>query len=212
MGYIYKNKDYYNAINDYKNGDDSALKIELKFLSRRDIPEYDKDSFYFINEALKLAKKRKDKDTIVLLTELSRQMDSTGASNFMHSAVLTDSFENPGECLDALVECLKNGQYEVVLSNIVKFVRNRNYDLNTVRRVLYLIDYVKVIPTNELRKKALTYFIRKIDKMINEELRPYPYFYGIFGYGSSNKYFNEQSYKLYLSLAKKLSKKYGIVR
>ena len=206
MGYIYKNKDYYNAINDYKNGDDSALKIELKFLSRRDIPEYDKDSFYFINEALKLAKIRNDKDTVVLLTEFSRQMDLTGTSNFMHSAVLTDALETEQDCLDALKECLKNGQYEVVLSNIVNYIRG-NGDFHVALKVVKEIIKTELILDDEKRVSIAKYFIQRMDDAIKLDIKPKPICKSFWGYKSNLYKFKNDDYVHYKDFVTRLEKK-----
>ena len=214
----YNNQDYQSAIDEYKNGDCFSLKTEIEFLSRRDIPEYDKESYYFIHEALELAKKKqernpKDKDAEVLIASLnglSRRMNEVGAANMVLSSIKSDSLETEYDCVLALEKSLENELYEDSLTKIIHFIKKKR-DFHVALVILNKINLIN----GDLRMEIAKYFIERMQYVIEKDIGVKKVLGGLWGYKSSNwnnKEFKNDDYVKYQDLVIKINRSFKTKR
>ena len=206
----YNNQDYQTAIDEYKNGDCLSLKIEIKFLSRRDIPEYDKESYYFIHEALELAKKKNDFELIASLNELARRMNEVGAANMALSSIKSDSLETEYDCVLALEKSLENELYEDSLTKIIHFIKKKR-DFHVALVILNKINLIN----SDLRMEIAKYFIERMQYVIEKDIGVKKVLGGLWGYKSSNwnnKEFKNDDYVKYQDLVIKINRSFKTKR
>ena len=209
MPYQYTRENYKNAIEEYRYGDDSMLQIEIKFLSRGDVPSYDRETFYFINEALQLAKKWKHRNNIATLTELSNKIDGD-STGFAKTSILEGALETEHDCVVAINKCLENGQYQSILTRIVEFIRNER-QFHVALIVLQEIDKSVFLgnsnSSSKLKEDVALYFIERMDEVIKNDIQVKTFLglhYKSDLWGKNS--FKNDDYVHYTDLVKKLKK------
>lgn len=186
MAYRYKNRNYWDAIQEYKSGNRRAVDTELSFLVRGNVPEFEEDAFHFISDVSALALEKADRRVIAKCTELAEQMRMNGDSGFAYTYVVGESLQTEHDCIVALKNCLDNGMYQSVLTNIVEFVRGeRNF--HTAYAALKVIDDAHI--SNKL--DVALYFIERMQEVIDEEIRPQ----SIIGLHYTSKYWTRKQFK-----------------
>lgn len=145
------------------------LQIEIKFLARGDVPSYDRETFYFINEALQLAKKHNHRNNIATLTELSNKIDGDSAG-YAKTSILEGALQTEHDCDVAINKCLENGQYQSVLTNIVEFIRTKR-QFHTALVVLQEIDKSVYLGTTKQKEDVALYFIERMDEVIAKDIQ-----------------------------------------
>lgn len=209
----YNNQDYQTAIDEYKNGDCFSLETKIKFLSRRDIPEYDEETYNFIHEALELAKKKndkKDEGLIASLKGLSRRMNEVGAANMALSSITSDSLETEYDCVLALEKSLENELYEYPLTKIIHFIKKKR-DFHVALVILNKINLIN----SDLRMEIAKYFIERMQYVIEKDIGVKKVLGGLWGYKSSNwnnKEFKNDDYVKYQDLVIKINKSFKTKR
>ena len=209
MANQYTREEYKNAIEEYRHGDYSMIQSEIKFLSRRDVPSYDRETFFFIDEALQLAKQWTHRNIIAALTELSNKIDGD-STGFIKTSVLEDALETEHDCVVAINKCLENGQYQSILTRIVEFIRNRR-QFHVALVVLQQIDKsVFLGKSNSYSKQkedVALYFIERMDEVIKNDIQVK----SILGLNYKSESWDKNSFKNddyvhYTDLVKKLKK------
>lgn len=203
----YTNEDYKNAIEEYRHGDYSMIQSEIKFLSRCDVPSYNKETFFFIDEALKLAKQWKHEDIIAALTELSNKIDGD-STGFIKTSILEDALVTEHDCVVAINRCLENGQYQSILTKIVEFIRKKK-QFHVALVVLQAIDKSVFLgkSNSDLNQKedVALYFIERMDEVIKNDIQVKSII-GLHYKSESWDSFKNDDYVHYTDLVKKLKK------
>lgn len=205
----YNDKKYFLAIQDYRKGNNTSVISILKMLAKKNLTKFDNDINGFITEVQSIAKKNRDSVVIAYTKEVGNKISLIDGNSHGKTSAYENVLETETECKVALKKALENDEFNVVINNIVQFIKeNKNFHTAVViLELIHNINYKSDIFTKE---EVAMLFIEKMFKVIVNDVKPSVSGTLVKKYSSSWSNFNSQDFIYYHSIVRLYTKQYGI--
>lgn len=205
----YKDKKYYLAIKDYRNGDNASVISILKMLSKKDYLKYEEDINVFLTEVQSIAKKNGDNVVISYTKAVGNKISFKDGNSNGNTSVYENALETETECKILMKKALENDEFEVAITNILEFIRNKQ-NFHTAFAILKLIHGINYKNEIFTKKEIIMIFIEKMYKIIVNEVRPQKRGMLIKKYTSEWVRFSSSDFIAYHKIVKLYTKEYSI--
>ena len=205
----YKDKKYFLAIQDYRNGNNTSVISILKMLAKKNLTKFDDDINGFITEVQSIAKKNRDSVVIAYTKEVGNKISLIDGNSHGKTSAYENVLETETECKVALKKALENDEFNVVINNIVQYIKE-NENFHTAVVILELIHNINYESDIFTKEEVAMLFIEKMFKVIVNDVKPSVSGTLVKKYSSSWSNFNSQDFIYYQSIVRLYTKQYGI--